>query len=73
MISSSFYVHMFSMARPKKPRAQQKSETIHVKATREQKRILTEKANSAGQPLSLWLLNVGLRAPTSSSTEGTSR
>jgi uncharacterized protein (DUF1778 family) len=50
------------MARPRKPKAQQKTETIHVKATKEQKRALTEKANVANQPLSLWLLNVGLAA-----------
>ena len=53
---------MFSMARPRKPKAQQKSETIHVKATREQKRTLTEKAEQAGEPLSLWLLKKGLAA-----------
>lgn len=31
-------------------------------ATREQKRILTEKAERAGEPLSLWLLKKGLAA-----------
>jgi hypothetical protein len=63
LISSSSYVHMFSMARPKKPKAQQKGETIHVKATKEQKRTLTEKAQRANVPLSTWLLNLGLAAP----------
>jgi hypothetical protein len=53
---------MFSMARPKKPKAQQKGETIHVKATKEQKRTLTEKAQRANVPLSTWLLNLGLAA-----------
>jgi len=62
LIRSVFYVHMFSMAigRPKKPRAQQKVETIHVKATNEQKRTLAAKAARAGEPLSLWLLKKGL-------------
>lgn len=51
------------MARPRKPKTQQKTETIHVKATREQKRALSAKADRAGIPLSLWLLNLGLSAP----------
>lgn len=48
------------MGRPKKSKAQQKTETIQVKATREQKRILAEKAERANEPLSLWLLKIGL-------------
>jgi hypothetical protein len=62
LISSFFYVHNVSMARPRKPKAQRKSATIHVKATHEQKRTLTEKANRAQEPLSLWLLKKGLAA-----------
>jgi hypothetical protein len=50
------------MPRPKKPKAQQRRETIPVKATREQKRQLADKAARAGIPLSTWLLNLGLTA-----------
>lgn len=49
-----------AIGRPKKPKTQQKTETIHVKATREQKRDLAAKAAKAGEPLSLWLLKKGL-------------
>lgn len=51
---------MAKIGRPKKPKAQQKTETIHVKATSEQKKILAAKAAGAGEPLSLWLLKRGL-------------
>lgn len=51
------------MPRPKTPKAKQRSETIQVKATREQKRLLTEKAKRANVPVSTWLLNLGLAAP----------
>jgi len=48
------------MPRPKKPKAEQRTETIQIKATRDQKRTLAEKAQKAGVPLSTWLLNLGL-------------
>jgi hypothetical protein len=50
------------MARPKTPKAKQRSQTIQVKATAEQKRILADKAKRANLPVSTWLLNVGLAA-----------
>lgn len=51
------------MPRPKLPDAQQRNETIPVKATRAQKRQLATKAKKANMPLSTWLLNLGLSAP----------
>ncbi len=50
------------MPRPKKPKGQKRDETIQVKATRQQKRILEDKAAKANQPLSTWMLNVALNA-----------
>jgi uncharacterized protein (DUF1778 family) len=48
------------MPRPKTPKAKQRDQTIQVKATREQKRILIDKAKRANVSLSTWLLNAGL-------------
>ncbi len=50
------------MPRPKTPKAKQRTETIQVKATPEQKRILAAKAKRVNLPTSTWLLNLGLAA-----------
>ena len=50
------------MPRPKTPKSKQRTETIQVKVTPDQKRTLTAKASAKNLPVSTWLLNVGLEA-----------
>ncbi|MBI1817211.1 MAG: hypothetical protein HYR72_19750 [Deltaproteobacteria bacterium] len=47
----------------RKPQKERKEEVIPVRASAEQKRMLTEKAKHRGLGLSTWLLNLGMSAP----------
>ena len=56
------------MARQKTPRVKRRKEvrkedSIRIRVTEDQKRILTDAAEHAGLGVSSWLLTVGLRAP----------
>jgi len=62
LISYCFYGDTFAMPRPRKPKSQRREETITVKVTKEQKRILSAKAAKANTPVSTWLLNLGMGA-----------
>jgi len=55
------------MARQKTPRVKRRKEvrkedSIRIRVTEDQKRILTDAAEHAGLGVSSWLLTVGLRA-----------
>jgi uncharacterized protein (DUF1778 family) len=50
------------MARPKKDRRERKEESIRLRVTEEQKRVLTEAAEREGLDVSTWLRSLGLRA-----------
>jgi uncharacterized protein (DUF1778 family) len=45
----------------RKPRALRKEESIRVRVTEEQKRLLVARAERAGLDVSAWLRTVGLR------------
>ncbi len=45
----------------RKPTAQRKEDSIRIRVTAEQKRILTEHAARAGLDVSSWLRSLGLR------------
>lgn len=45
----------------RKPKAQRKEESIRVRVTEEQKRLLMERADKAGLDVSAWLRAIGLR------------
>jgi uncharacterized protein (DUF1778 family) len=47
--------------RPRKQKADRKTERLLVLVTVEQKKALTNTADAAGLPLSTWLLSLGLR------------
>jgi len=53
---------MRAMARPKKDRRERKEESIRLRVTEEQKRVLTEAAEREGLDVSTWLRSLGLRA-----------
>jgi hypothetical protein len=65
LISSPLYEHTVAMSRKKTPKAQQRTKSIQVKATAEQKRILADAAAREHLPLSTWLLSLGLKAASS--------
>lgn len=51
-----------AMPRPKTPKSKQRTQTIQVKVTPDQKKTLAAKAQAKNLPVSTWLLNLGLEA-----------
>lgn len=47
----------------RKPKAERKEETVQLRLTAEQKKVLAEKAKARGVGLGTWLLQLGLAAP----------
>lgn len=47
----------------RKPKAERKETSIHIRVSDEQKRALEEKAKRRGLGLSSWLLSLGMSAP----------
>lgn len=53
---------MDTMVRPTKAKREVKEESIRIRVTEEQKRVLTEAAEREGLDVSTWLRFLGLRA-----------
>jgi uncharacterized protein (DUF1778 family) len=50
----------------RKPKTQRKEESIRIRVTAQQKRLLEEAAQKAGLDVSSWLRSLGLRAVSGS-------